>query len=510
MYEVDIHNKLKEITCKQDVKLNFTPDKVGGDISTNAAMASGVDAKEIVDELKKLDFIEEFNIVGPGFINMSVKKDILNKEVIEISQKEKLYGGGKEKGRIIFEMVSSNPTGPLHIGHGRGAVIGDTLGRISEHLGYKVTREYYVNDTGTQMSLLGESILSRMKGEEPPLDGYKGEYIKEVAEKLKSCATARQCSEKASQMIINKHFEVLKKFGVHYENRVFESSLIKKNKVKQILDILSQKDLTYEKDGAVWFKSSMFNDNSDRVLKKNNGELTYFASDCAYHKDKAERADIVVNIWGADHHGYIGRLNSFWKAMDYDKDKLLDIIIYQLVNLKKGGKKVSMSTRQGKFITLQEVLEEVGTDAARYFLLMRSPDSPLEFDLNLAKQESKKNPVYYIQYSHARICSVFKKAGVSPESLNFKLALELGREEKEVIKILAHFPYVIRKCMFLKAPHLLTEYLKDLATSFHKYYDTVRILGSEKEEARLVLLKAVKDVAKTGLSLAGVSAPEIM
>lgn len=510
MYEINIKNKLQELTGSASVKLTVPPPNVEGDLSTNAAMSEGVRAENIASGLEELDCIQWAKVTGPGFINIKISDNALWNELKEILDNPSMYGRIQHAGKVIFEMVSSNPTGPLHIGHGRGAAIGDSMARIFSWSGYGVFREYYVNDAGRQMNLLGESIFNRIQGKEIPDGGYKGEYINEIAMQLKGCVSQEECSEYAGKLILKSHIDVLKEFGVEYDNLFSEKELIKENKVKEIIEIFKKNNLTYEKDGALWFNSSKFGDDMDRVLIKKSGGLTYFASDCAYHNDKAGRFPNLVNIWGADHHGYIPRIMAFWKALGFEGRKKIDILLYQLVNLKRGNERISMSTRAGEFVTLKDVIDEVGKDAARFFLLMRSADAPLEFDLELAKQESKKNPVYYVQYSHARICSVFKKSGRSPESLDSMKVTELASEEREIIKMLAHFPYLLYKCIDLMAPHLITDYLRETATVFHKYYDVVRVLGSEKEEPRLLLLKAVKEIIKNGLYLVGVSAPESM
>jgi len=508
MYEIKILEKLRELTGLESIKLSSPPPKIQGDISTNAAMASGKDPEEIIGALKELDAVEDAVKVGPGFINISLKTSALHAEIAEIISDPQIYGRQKTGEKIIFEMVSSNPTGPLHIGHGRGAAIGDSLARIYERYGYDVYREYYVNDTGKQMTLLGKSIYNTISGKPVPENGYKGEYIADIAKTIKDCSSADECARRASDMILKEHLDVLKKFRVSYDNVFYESKLIETGEVHEVIRLLKEKNLTYEKEGALWFRSTEFGDDADRVLIKQDGELTYFASDCAYHKDKAQRFPALINFWGADHHGYVPRLKAFWEALGLKGS--LDILLYQLVNLKRGEEKISMSTRQGEFVTLEEVVDEVGADAARFFMLMRSSDSPLEFDVGLAKENSKKNPVYYVQYSHARICSVFLKAGRDFSSLSSDCAKDLGSEEREMIKALARFPYLLYKCVDLKAPHLMTEYLREVANLFHKYYDSVRVIGSKKEEARLVLLKAVKEVIKNGLELCGVSAPEKM
>lgn len=510
MHEINIERKIKEISGNDDIKLSTPPRHFDGDLSTNAAMVAGMEPAKIAGELKKLDKIRETEVAGPGFVNITLTMDCLKNEIKELLVSPGEYGKIKKDEKILIEMVSSNPTGPLHIGHGRGAALGDALGRILERLGYKVYREYYVNNTGRQMELLGESVLNTIKGKEVPDDGYQGDYIKEVADQLTGIENTQKCAREAARIILEKHMSVLENFRISYDNIVYEKDLINDGSVKSVIRDMKADELIYEKDNALWFNTSKFGDDRDRVLKKNDGKYTYYAADCAYHKDKAGRVKNLIDVWGADHHGYVGRLKAFWKAAGLDKEHNIDILLYQLVNLKRGGEKVSMSTRAGKFVTLKEVIDEVGVDAARFFLLMRNYDSPLEFDLQLAKEESKKNPVYYIQYSHTRICSIFRKAGKDINNLDISKVKNLGEEEREIIKAVSHLPYVLKKTGSLKAPHLLGEYLRSPATKFHKYYDTVRILGSSNETARLVLLKALKTVISEGLDLLGVSSPEKM
>ncbi|MBN2407496.1 MAG: arginine--tRNA ligase [Elusimicrobia bacterium] len=510
MYELKIKKCLEDFLGRKDLKLTVPPKGMKGDLSTNAAMVCQVDPSKVISELEKLDEVESAAKAGSGFVNIKVSDYAVNAELAEITSGTK-YGRGSEKGNVVLEMVSSNPTGPLHIGHGRGAAIGDSLGRIYQWAGYNIYKEYYVNDAGRQMDLLGQSIFNRMNGKEVPENGYRGAYIDEIAASMGGCKSAGECTQKAGKMILDDHFRVLSKFDVEYDNVFSEKSLIENGDVDEIIDTLDKKGLTYKKDGALWFSSSKFGDDQDRVLIKKEGELTYFASDCAYHLDKSQRFTHLVNIWGADHHGYIPRIRAFWESMGLDRSGTMDIMIYQLVNLKRGDEKVSMSTRAGEFITLEEVIDEVGKDASRFFMLMRSPDSPLEFDMELAREESKKNPVYYVQYSHARICSVFRKAGIEFKSIDPGQAGGIGPEEREVVKVLAHFPYLVSKCAALKSPHLITEYLREVATVFHKYYDGVRVLGSgAMEKPRLILLEGVRRIIKTGLYLIGVSAPEKM
>jgi arginyl-tRNA synthetase len=378
-----------------------------------------------------------------------------------------------------------------------------------EKSGYDVFREYYVNDAGNQMDMLGKSIFSLIRGRALPENGYRGEYLKDVAEALKDAADERECSRRGGEMILESHKKDLSDFGVEYDAFYHEKDLFAAGRVKAVLDMLNAEGLSYEKDGALWFRSSDYGDDADRVLMKTGGEMTYFASDCAYHKYKGERFSHLVNIWGADHHGYVPRINAFWKAGGLD-DRKLEVILYQLVNLRRGKEKVSMSTRSGEFVTLKETVEDVGRDAARFFMLMRSHDAPVEFDLDLAKQENRSNPVYYVQYSYARICSVFRKLGLDMEDYSLGKYSGYGPQERALIVKFGHFPYLLEKAVELNSPHLMTEYLRELSSSFHKYYDSVRVIGSPEEAVRLAVLKAAASLVRTGLDLIGVSAPSEM
>ncbi|MGM0567800.1 MAG: arginine--tRNA ligase [Elusimicrobiota bacterium] len=507
MYELIIKRKIGEITGLEEIKLNPPPPKFKGDLSTNASLVSGFSPRELAREMLKLDEVEDASVAGPGFVNMTISDSALENELKKMISKPFIYGSDKKKGEILLEMVSSNPTGPLHIGHGRGAAIGDSLARIYEKKGYDVLREYYVNDTGRQMELLGESVKCALQGREVPEGGYRGDYIKEIARRIKG---EKNIPLAAGEKILQGHIDTLKKFNVNYSSFIYESSFIKEKKVEKIIQKIKEKGLAYENEGALWFRSQKFGDDADRVLIKKDGEYTYFASDCAYHAHKASRSSHIINIWGADHHGYVMRLKAFWKAFDFDPEKKMDIILYKLVNLLRGGEKISMSTRAGEFVTLEEVIDEVGTDASRFFMLMRNSDAPLDFDLQLAKEESSKNPVYYVQYSHARICSIFRKKGLSYSDFNPENPAGFKKEEKKVIKVLAHYPLLLEKCLQICAPHLISDYLREVSSVFHKYYDRVRVIGTENEEQKLALLKAVASVIKDGLGLIGVSAPEKM
>jgi arginyl-tRNA synthetase len=424
--------------------------------------------------------------------------------------------------KILIEFVSANPTGPLHVGHGRGASIGDSLANILGETGYQVVKEYYVNDIGNQIDLLEKSINIRQKelrGEDVslPEGAYRGSYVKEIAEELESKYGKKKsfdCREYAVQKILSWVRKDLEDFGVKFDRWFFESSLYRKNKVKEIIDSLKNKDLIYERDGAQWFKSSQFGDEKDRVVIRENKKPTYFTSDITYHYHKFKRGSKkVINVWGADHHGYVDRIRASVAALGISPENL-KIILYQLVSLRRGGQQVSMSTREGEFVTLRQVMEEVGKDASRFFFLMRGADSRLDFDLELAKKQSPENPVYYVQYAHARICSIFREER-KKEYKKVSLTERTEEEEKEAIEIikrLSRYPEVVKNCAQRYEPHHLTGYLQDLAKCFHHYYDKHRVLSGDKSatQSRLKLVGAIQLVISNGLGLLGISAPQKM
>ena len=464
-------------------------------------------------------------VAGSGFINFFIARERLYRELAEILSAKDKYArtsaGGKKK--IQIEFVSANPTGPLHVGHGRGAATGDALARIFRALGYDVQKEYYVNNIGNQMQILGRSVQARFEDKEIPEDGYKGDYIKEIAGQVpqKSAPNEDFFRQFAIDTILDWIKKDLEDFGVVFDNWFFENTLYEGRDLKK--ELLTKLDhehppKSYEKDGAVFVKTTDFGDDKDRVIFRADGRPTYFASDIAYHENKFNRGfDQVIDIWGADHHGYVPRMEAAIRALGHPAEKL-KIILYQLVSLKRGSEVVPMSTRAGEFVTLRQVLDEVGKDACRFFFLMRSPDSPLDFDLELAKKHSSDNPVYYVQYAHARISSVFREA----EKNSLQLAdgsgqlktLELLKEpeETQVIKKLANFSKILADCARTYDPHWLTIYVQELATVFHNFYTKHRIVTDNRELslARLNLIKAVSLVIKDGLDLLGISAPEKM
>ncbi|HPU28879.1 MAG TPA: arginine--tRNA ligase [Syntrophorhabdaceae bacterium] len=519
-----------------------------GDYSTNLAFILAPKLKKsplkiaefIVEEAKGSDLVEKIEIAGKGFINFFIKDDVLRDALKNIFQKGvdaflPDLGMGR---KILIEFVSANPTGPLHIGHGRGAVVGDVLANILKCAGFNVVKEYYINDAGRQIATLGESTYLRLKelrGEkvEFPDNFYKGDYIKDIASKFieqgKNLPETKEdaikkLSEFSSSIVMEGIIKDLQDFGVYFDNYFRESELYKSGMVDKTLEILKEKGFASEKDGALWFKTSLFEKDEDRVLIKSNGETTYFASDIAYHREKLSRGfDLLIDIWGSDHHGYIPRLKASIEALGEDKEKL-KVILIQFVTLIKDGKTIGMSTRAGQFTTLREVVDEVGKDAARFFFLMRKSDAHLEFDLDLAKKTSNENPVYYIQYANARIESIFRNAkeqgifikGIGDEGVTHGKEINLGlltlKEEMDIIKGIIHFYDTIEGSAKSLEPHRLTFYLINLVGRFHSYYNKVKVLGEDRRftEARLVLLFVLQQIIKKGLDILGVSAPDKM
>ncbi len=517
-----------------DYSLEFAPEEIGGDFATNVALITGSRTEKLSIEiaegisraLQELepDTIERIEVAKPGFINIYIMRKRWHRELAMILKEGKNYGKTNigEGMKILIEFVSANPTGPLHVGHGRGASIGDSLANILRETGYQVVKEYYVNDIGNQIDLLEKSINIRQKelrGEDVflPEGAYRGSYVKEIAEELESKYGKKKsfdCREYAVQKILSWVRKDLEDFGVKFDRWFFESSLYKKNKVKKIIDSLKSKNLIYERDGAQWFKSSQFGDEKDRVVIRENKKPTYFTSDITYHYHKFKRGSKkVINVWGADHHGYVDRIRASVAALGISPEDL-KIILYQLVSLRRGGQQVSMSTREGEFVTLRQVMEEVGKDASRFFFLMRGADSRLDFDLELAKKQSPENPVYYVQYAHARICSIFREKR-KKEYKKVSLTERTEEEEKEsieIIKRLSRYPEVVKNCAQRYEPHHLTGYLQDLAKCFHHYYDKYRVLSGDKSatQFRLKLVGAIQLVISNGLGLLGISAPQRM
>jgi arginyl-tRNA synthetase len=455
---------------------------------------------------------------------------ILKAVLAEGEDFSRTYGG--EGRKIQVEFVSANPTGPLHVGHGRGAALGDALANILECAGFKVEREYYINDAGNQIETLGNSVYTRylqMMGREArfPEDGYKGEYIGHIAAQLKEDEgdrylemaerdAVKTIAARSASIILDDIKKDLEEFGVCFDVWFSEKKLLNGGKVDDTLEDLKERGCLYTREGALWFNSTDRGDDKDRVLVKSDGSLTYFASDIAYHRDKFERGfDRVIDIWGADHHGYVARMKAAAQALGRNYDDL-QVLLLQLVSLSRKGQPVAMSTRAGEFVTLRAVREEVGRDAARFIFLTRKADSKLEFDLELAKERSNDNPVYYVQYAHARICSVLRNAeerGVPlPRHNDVDPSLLRLAEERELIRYIAALPDIVEGAALAMEPHRITTYLRDISTTLHNYYYHHRILDTDTSmtAARLALVTGVRIVIAKALSLLGVRAPERM
>ena len=525
-----ISSVLEEILKEKNVYSNVSPpfweippqDKFG-DLALTIALklASFLKqnpqaiAQKIAEKLKeKLDKeIEKIEIVPPGFINIFFSSFTLKKFLHSLLSKDKnIFLHIFPKKKILLEFVSANPTGPLSIAHGRQAVIGDVLANFFEFLGNKVVREYYVNDVGRQISLLIHSVEERikeLKGEEfkIPEDGYHGEYVIDLAKEVLK-KKPKDLEKFVISSILKGIKKDLEKIGVVFKSWVSQKELIRKKEVEKVIDLLKEKKLVYEKEKALWFSSTKFGDDKDRVLKKSDEEFTYFACDIAYHKNKAERGfDKLINLWGPDHHGYIKRVKSAFSALGFDEN-ILNIIIVQLVSLKT---KERMSKRKGKIFLLSDLVEEVGKEAARFYYLTRRNSSLLEFDIKKAKEISFDNPLYYIQYAHARICSIFRKA--KSKKIHFKY-IDFLDEEKEIylLRKLFHFYFCLEKIYYFLEPVFLVEYLKELATTFHKFYEEERVIMQNKDKmyARLLLLKGVKKILSWGLNILGIKPKERM
>lgn len=517
-----------------------------GDLTCNVAMvlASKLKlkprdvAQALLQHLPQDAAVQKVEIAGPGFLNFWIDKKVYLNILTQIEQQGSSFGKanlGQGK-KVMVEFVSANPTGPLHIGHGRGAVYGDALASVLSEAGYKVSREYYLNDAGVQMLTLGKSVWLRMreiKGEkvEFPENCYQGAYIREIAQEILdkhpieiAGKTEEQlihyCSQFAGDQIFTEIKQDLADIGVTHEHYFLESSLHQEKAIEKAFEFLDKAGFLYTQDGALWFRTTQFGDDKDRVLKKSDGQLTYFAADIAYHKNKYDRGfDRVINVLGADHAGYVGRMKAAVQAFGR-KAEDLDMVLNQLVNLIRGGDLVSMSTRSGEYETLHSVTKDVGKDVCRYFFLMRSHQAQLDFDLDLAREQSPKNPVFYIQYAHARICSVFRQAAAQgvTENLSADLTQLDAPEEFELCRKLAEYPQVIERAAMDLEPHRLSFYLLELAQQFQSYYskgkadDRYRILSGELalQQAKLRFLKNIQIVLQNGLRVLGLSAPEEM
>jgi len=518
-------------------------EKGHGDFACNVAMLMAREARmaprkiaeiilEMIDD-HPLEAIDKIEVAGAGFINIFLDRSWLYPLPARIYQMGDRYGYNESLGlKAQVEFVSANPTGNLHMGNARGGAIGDTMANILARAGYQVEREFYVNDAGNQIEIFADSLEARYlqrTGQNVPFpeNGYAGQDVVETVKNI--IATYKKTlvdlpQEERRQILVDYALkeklayikDSLQRFGISYDVWFNEQTLHDSGKINEVIDLLKQKGYIYEEAGAWWFKSTMFGDEKDEVVIRSNGLPTYFGADIAYHKDKFERGfDRVINVWGADHHGHVSRIKGAMQALDYNPDSL-DILLMQLVRLYRGKKMVRMSKRTGTTVSLDELIDEVGRDAARFFFVMRSPDSHLDFDLDLAKEESQDNPVYYVQYAHARICSIFRQAEAAQVSLgdiaSADPALLVEEEESLLLRKIADFPEENVIAARTMAPHRIARYVLDLAGLFHSFYNHHRVLGVDPElqAARLLLMYITRITIKNSLDVLGVNAPERM
>ena len=549
----------------ETVQIENTRDPSHGDFASNIAMVLSKQvgmpprnlAESIINALPAMAEVSRVEIAGPGFINFFIRQAEQSSVLQKIANQAGQFGCSQEYSgqRALVEFVSANPTGPLHVGHGRGAAYGAVVSNLLAAVGYKVDREYYVNDAGRQMDILATSVYLRyleLHGAtiDFPDNAYQGDYIVDIAQSLKDEHADRYCHElqelnaseaeaRLDELILNvktalgSNYSIfhqraldtilddirveLKEFGVEFDDWFSERSLKNNQLIDQAIETLQNNNYLYVKDGATWFKSTELGDEKDRVVIRDNGEGTYFASDIAYHHQKFLRGyDKIIDIWGADHHGYIARVRAALQALGHDASRL-EVLLVQFVSLFRGDEKMQMSTRSGQFVSLGELRAEVGRDATRFFYVMRKNEQHLDFDLELAKSNSKDNPVYYIQYAHARICRLFEKLEQDHGVYEFQQSVEYlscldNEAEQELLKKLAQYPEMILKSAEQFAPHNLVYYLRDLGNRFHTYYDSNRILdmADDIKLARMGLCFGVRQVIANGLDLLGVSAPESM
>lgn len=523
-----------------EIKIEIPKDTKNGDYATNIAMVLTKLAKRnpreiaqlIVDHLDtEAAHVKKIDIAGPGFINFYLDSSYLNAVIDQALELDTQFGRVAESKnkKILVEYVSANPTGDLHIGHARNAAVGDTLCNILDAAGYDVTREYYINDAGNQITNLAKSIEARYlqhlgQKAEMPADGYHGQDIKNIgadlAKKQPNLMDLSDDERLKTFRQLGVDYEMAKleqdlaDFNIHFDNWFSETSLYEKGEIKAVLERMKENGYTYEQDGATWLRTTDFKDDKDRVLIKKDGTYTYFLPDIAYHYDKFQRGnDNLINLFGADHHGYINRLRASLETFGVDSDRL-EIQIMQMVRLMQDGEEVKMSKRTGNAITLREIMDEVGIDAARYFLTMRSADTHFDFDMALAKEQSQDNPVYYAQYAHARICSILRQAEAQGYQVEKGADYQTITNDKaiELLKKVAEFEPMIEGAAEARAPHRVTNYIQDLAAHFHKFYNAEKVLTEDqaKTKAHLALIDAVRITLRNALQLVGVTAPEQM
>jgi arginyl-tRNA synthetase len=501
-----------------------------GDYSTNAAMllapALGESPRAIAERLGDVlgtrlgEAVEKVEIAGPGFLNLFMADAWYLGALAGLLAAGESYGEGRPETseRVNVEFVSANPTGPLTVASGRHAAYGDSLSRILELAGHEVEREYYVNDYGSQIQLFAESIQARTRGEEPPEGGYRGDYVAELAERIPGAAEAGldELAQAGVELMLESMRATLDRFGVRMDRFTSERELHEGGAVERSIDRLEQ---TFSSEGAEWLRTTSFGDDKDRVLRRSSGELTYFATDIAYHEQKRARGyDRVIDVLGADHHGYLRRMYAAWQSLGGEPERF-EILIMQLVNLTESGQRVQMSKRAGTLVELDDLLDDIGVDAARWFLLQRSHDTPIDLDLELARRHTQDNPVYYVQYAHARIASILRKAG--EERVEAALAADLASSSEQLhpsarslIKRLLEFPGQVEEAALRRAPHRLTTYLHEAAQEFSAFYRDVRVVGAAEEggdeDVRLAICCMTRRVLARGLDLLGVSAPDEM
>ena len=524
-----------------DFVLERPRDADHGDLATNLAMVLArreranprKTAERVLEELKlPPNLIAKTEIAGPGFINFWLAGTQLSQGHQQILQAGPDYGRSTWGAglKVNVEFVSANPTGPLHVGHGRGAALGDAIASLLEWTGHAVTREFYVNDAGVQIDKLAQSLWARIRHEvgeqaEIPEGGYHGAYLQENARQvlqqegrdfaeLPAVEGIRRCRELIVRLQREEQDRDLAQFGVKFDVTTSEQAAYDKGSVDRTLKLLASRGLTYESEGALWLRTTSFGDDKDRVLRKRDGTLTYLTPDIAYHVDKHDRGfDRVIDVWGADHHGYILRMRAALAALGYPPE-FFDVELVQLVRVVRGGEEVKMSKRSGEFITLRELFEEVGVDAARYFFLMTKGATPLDFDVEKAKKQTDENPIFYVQMAHARLSGIFRTAQRDPQSVQGELDLTAlpAPEDTELLKKLVQFPEIVDKAAREREPHRITVYLHELASVIHGWYHRTRTVGepAETERARLLLTRAARTVLANGLILLGISTPDRM
>jgi len=512
-----------------------------GDLATNLALVLAKPrrtnpralAKDIVERLRvPATVVSRIEIAGPGFINFWLAPDALRGSLARILEEDGDFGRSQRGAgiKVNVEFVSANPTGPLHVGHGRGAALGDAIAALLEWTGHEVTREFYINDAGTQIDKLARSLWGRVqeavgRSAEIPDGGYHGDYLRETAtEMVRARGSAVADLPEAEGLTLSRltalaaqraeQDDLLRDFGVRYEVHTSERQLLEEGRVQAALDQLADRGLTFEADGALWLRTSTWGDDKDRVLRKSDGSLTYLVPDIAYHVDKHDRGfDRVIDVWGADHHGYVPRLRAALSALGYP-DEFFEVQIVQLVKVMRGGEEVRMSKRAGDYVTLRDLLDWVGADAARYFFLMRRGDTPFTFDVDLARQQTDENPVFYVQMAHARMSGIFRVADLDPSAASGAVSLEAlpAAQDLELVKALIAFPEAVERAAAGREPHRVTSYLEDLARLVHGWYHHCRVLGepAEVERARLALARAARIVLRNGLSILGLTAPDRM